>query len=149
MVDVIAQYYLWFKSIHIIALISWMAGLLYLPRLYVYHVGAEPGSPLSETFKGMELKLLRFIMNPAMILTYAFGGLLLLVPGVVVKPYGWLHVKLLLVLILTVFHGCLARWRKDFSRDHNLKSARFFRLANEVPTIIMIFIVFLVVMKPF
>jgi protoporphyrinogen IX oxidase len=140
--------YLIYKSLHLIALISWMAAIFYLPRLYVYHVGAKLGSEMDETFKVMEVRLLRIIMNPAMILTYLFGALLVNELGF--SNIGkWFHAKLLFVIILTAFHGYLAYVRKLFVKGCNKNSAFFYRLLNEVPTILMVLIVFLAVMKPF
>jgi putative membrane protein len=138
------------KAFHIIAVISWMAGMLYLPRLFVYHTAAAKGSELSETLKVMEARLQRFIIVPAMAATWILGLLLVFAFNVVdLSSDGWLHAKLLFVLILSGFHGALARWRKDFAADRNTRSARFFRIANEVPTVLMIVIVLLVVIKPF
>jgi protoporphyrinogen IX oxidase len=138
------------KAFHIIAVIAWMAGTLYLPRLYVYHVGAKPGSELSETLKVMEDRLLRFIINPAMAATWILGLLLVFAFNVVdIRADGWLHAKFLLVLLMSGFHGALSRWRKDFAADRNTRSAGFYRVANEVPTVLMIAIVILVVTKPF
>jgi len=135
------------KALHIIAVIAWMAGLLYLPRLFVYHADAEPGSKQSETFKVMERRLLRGIMNPAMILVWIFG--LLLAWRGEWWAAGWLHAKLTLVAVLTVVHHLYARWRKDFAADRNAKPATYYRWWNEVPTLLMVAIVFLVVLKPF
>ena len=135
------------KAIHIIAVIAWMAGMLYLPRLFVYHAQAQRGSIQSETFKVMEKRLLRIIINPAMALTWIMGLLLAWSAGFFVAP--WLHAKLLLVIILSGVHGFMARLVKDFAADRNVRPARFFRLLNEVPTLLMIAIVFLVVVKPF
>lgn len=140
--------YLWIKALHVISIIAWMAGQLYLPRLYVYHCEATPGSESSERFKVMERRLLRAIMNPAMIAAYVFGiTMLVLEPGWLHQ--GWLHAKLLFVALLTVNHGMLARWRKDFEADRNRHSQRFFRMMNEVPTVLMIGIVIFVIVKPF
>lgn len=147
MTDFVTEYYLFIKALHIIAVISWLAGMLYLPRLFVYHADKVPGSEASEMLKVMELRLLRYIANPALGMTFIFGGMLLFIPGIF--TFGWLHIKLTLVLFLAGFHGMCARWRKDFAADRNTKSARFFRIANEVPTLIMIVIVFLAVTKPF
>jgi putative membrane protein len=144
--------YLWVKAFHIIAVISWMAGMLYLPRLFVYHCDAEKGSVQSETFKVMERRLLRAIITPAMIATWIFGLWLAWIgPD---SRYGWfgagwLHAKLLLVLVLSAIHGIMARWVRDFAADNNQHSQRFYRIINEVPTILMILIVLLVVLKPF
>jgi protoporphyrinogen IX oxidase len=138
------------KALHIIAVISWMAGMLYLPRLYVYHAGAKTGSELSQTLKVMEERLLRVIIAPAMGATWILGLLLVFAFNVVdIRTDGWLHAKLLLVLIMSGFHGALSRWRKDFAADRNTRSVRFYRIANEVPTVLMIVIVILVVTKPF
>ena len=145
----LAEAYPWLKAVHVIAVIAWMAGLLYLPRLYVYHCGAEPGSVQSETFKVMERRLERAIMTPAMVAAWALGLALIATPGGAGLASGWLHVKLALVLALTALHGLMARWRLDFAADANRRSARFYRIANEVPTVLMIAIVVLVVVKPF
>jgi protoporphyrinogen IX oxidase len=145
----LAAAYPWLKSAHILAVIAWMAGMLYLPRLYVYHAAAAPGSDTSETFKVMERRLLRGIMNPAMIATVVFGTLLAGSPGLVDWHRGWIWVKLALVAALLAYHHLLARWRRVFAADHNRRSAIFFRVANELPTVVLIAIVVLVVVKPF
>lgn len=137
------------KSLHIVSMVAWMAGLLYLPRLYVYHSVVPPGSDRSETFKVMERRLLRGIMTPAMIATWLFGLVLAGTPGIVDWHRGWIWVKLTLVLALTLFHFLLSRWRQAFARDRNWHSTRFFRLINELPTVALIIIVVLVVVKPF
>jgi putative membrane protein len=149
MADLLTAWLPWTRAFHVIAVISWMAGMLYLPRLYVYHCGAEPGSPASEMLKIMERRLLRAIINPAMIATVVLGVLLLATPGAAEWSRGWIYAKLALVVVLTGFHGLLARWRKDFAEDKNLHSAAFYRVANEVPTLLMIAIVILAVVKPF
>lgn len=149
MQDFIATHYLWIKSLHLMALISWMAGIFYLPRLYVYHADAEKGSELSETLKIMERKLLKIIMNPAMIATWIFGLLLIKANPGVMTGQGWMHAKLVLVLCMSGFHGYLAYTRKIFLRDENKKSHKFFRKINEVPTLLMIVIVALAIVKPF
>ena len=141
--------YPWIKSFHIVSVVAWMAGLLYLPRLYVYHSMAPVESDLSETFKVMERRLLRGIMTPAMLSTWIFGLLLIGIPGVINWHMGWIWAKLALVGALTVFHIALARWRGKFSADQNRHSTRFFRLVNELPTLALIAIVVLVVVKPF
>jgi putative membrane protein len=144
--------YGWIKAFHIITVIAWMAGMLYLPRLFVYHCAAERGSVQSETFKTMERRLLRAIINPAMIVTWILGlWLAWLGPD---SRYGWfasgwLQAKIVLVLALSVVHGLLARWVKDFAADRNRHSPRFYRIINEVPAVLLIFIVLLVVLKPF
>jgi putative membrane protein len=139
--------YEWIKALHVIAVISWMAGMLYLPRLFVYHCEAEKGSQQSETFKVMERRLLKAIINPSMIVTW-LAGLYLAWAG---KWFSapWLHGKLLLVLVLSGVHGFFSRWVKDFAADRNLRSQRFYRIINEIPTVLMIGIVVLVVVKPF
>jgi protoporphyrinogen IX oxidase len=138
------------KAFHIIAVIAWMAGMLYLPRLFVYHADAAPGTQLSETLKVMETRLLRAIINPAMAATWILGLLLVFAFDVVdIRTDGWLHAKLTLVLILSGLHGVFSRWRKDFAADRNQRTARFYRIANEVPTVLMVAIVLLVVVKPF
>jgi putative membrane protein len=139
--------YLWIKALHIVAVISWMAGLLYLPRLFVYHAVAPAGSEQSETFKVMERRLLRFIMTPAMIATWIFGILLVLQGGWLAA--GWFHAKIALVLVLTVMHGLMSHWQDDFARDRNRHTQKFFRVANEIPTLLMIAIVILAIVKPF
>ena len=139
--------YEWLKAFHIIAVIAWMAGMFYLPRLFVYHVAADVGSIQSETFKVMERRLLRFIINPAMILTWVLGLWLAWEGGWFKMP--WLHAKLLLVLLMSGVHGVLSRHMKDFAADKRRKSAKFYRILNEIPTILMVLIVILVVVKPF
>ena len=141
--------YLWLKSGHVIAVTAWMAGLLYLPRLYVYHATAPVGSDQAATFAIMERRLLRGIMLPALILTYGFGIALATTPGVVDWREGWIWAKLTLVALLTVFHMLLARWRREFAAGRYPHTARFFRIANEVPTLMLIAIVVLVIVKPF
>lgn len=142
------EYYLWFKAFHLISIIAWMAGMLYLPRLYVYHADADKGSDKSETFKVMENRLLRFIMNPAMILTFVFGGIMLyLNPSLMQAP--WIHIKFLTVFAMLVIHMVFAKWRKDFASDINNRSAKFYKIWNEVPTALLIIIVILAVVKPF
>ena len=140
--------FLWIKALHIVAIIAWMAGLLYLPRLFVYHAGTTVGSEASETFKVMERRLLRAIMNPAMIAVFILGGALVMIEGSELMHAGWFHIKVLLVVALTVMHGLMARWRKEFERDERRRTAKFFRFANEVPTLVMIAIVILAVVKP-
>jgi putative membrane protein len=135
------------KAFHIIAVISWMAGMLYLPRLFVYHCDAEPGSKESETFKVMEHRLLRYIINPAMMVAWVLGLWLAYESGF--YKSGWFHAKLVLALVLSGLHGWLSRWRKDFAADRNRHSQKFYRIINEVPAILMVLIVLLVVLKPF
>lgn len=149
MLNILIEWYLWIKAIHIISVISWMAGLLYLPRLFVYHCKEEFGSKQDKTFQVMEGKLLRVIMNPAMTVTLVFGLLLAFVPGVFSHEEAWFSVKLLLVALMVVFHMALAKWRRRFSEGSNEKSEGFFRKANEIPTILMVSIIILVVVRPF
>ena len=139
--------YLWLKALHIVAAISWMAGMLYLPRLFVYHAAAEAGSAQSETFKVMERRLLKAIMLPAMIVTW-IAGIILMIQGQWFTA-GWFHGKLVLVLAMTAMHGLLSRWARDFAADRNRHSQKFYRIANEIPTVLVIAIVVLVVVKPF
>lgn len=148
--DWLSGLYLWLKALHIISVIAWMAGLLYLPRLFVYHAETAVGSSQSETFKTMERRLLRGIMNPAMVATYVFGILVLLTPEMIESWRSpWFHAKVGLIALLTIYHHVLARWRKAFAADTNRRPARFYRWINEVPTLIMVGIVILVVVKPF
>ncbi|MDE0540224.1 MAG: protoporphyrinogen oxidase HemJ [Rhodospirillales bacterium] len=149
MIELSATAYLWIKALHIIAVIAWMAGMLYLPRLFVYHCEAEPGSGLSETFKVMERRLLRAIVNPAMVAALVFGGILLANLGAEQWRDGWLHAKLALVVALFVMHHLMARWRKAFERDENTRPAKFYRRMNEVPAVLMAAIVILAVVRPF
>jgi putative membrane protein len=150
MSEFILQYYLWLKALHVIAFVSWMAGLLYLPRLFVYHADAKPGSEMSETFKVMEYRLYRYIMTPAMIATWAFGLCTLAAnwEGIMLDA-GWMHAKLTLVIALTGIHHVYGAWRKKFANDRNVKSGTFYRWWNEAPTIILIAVVILAVVKPF
>jgi protoporphyrinogen IX oxidase len=137
----------WIKALHIMAVIAWMAGLFYLPRLFVYHVDAPVGSVQSETFKAMERRLLKAIMNPAMIVVWLTGPWLAWSESFLHSP--WLHAKLALVLAMSALHGYLAGVVKKFAADANAKSARFYRILNEAPTVLMALIVILVVVKPF
>ena len=147
--DILVEIYPWVKSLHIISVIAWMAGMFYLPRLYVYHADAETGSDKSETFKIMERRLLRGIINPAMGMTFLFGILLLLTPGIIHWADLWIWLKLALVFMMAGFHGYLSRWRKEFAADENTRPAKFYRLVNEIPTVLVVGIVILVVVKPF
>ena len=139
--------YLWLKALHIVAVIAWMAGMLYLPRLFVYHSSAKPGSELSETFKMMERRLLNFIMMPAMIVTWIVG-IVLVFQGQWLGA-GWFHAKFVLVVLMTVLHGLFAHWVNEFSLDRNRHSQKTYRIINELPTILLIVIVVLVIVKPF
>jgi putative membrane protein len=137
----------WIKAFHVIAVIAWMSGLLYLPRLFVYHTETQPGSAESERFKVMEHKLLRSIMNPALIAVWILGPTLAWLTGA--YEDRWLQVKFVLVLGLTLTHHLFGRWRKDFELDRNTRSARFYRIWNEVPALLMVVIVILVIVQPF
>jgi protoporphyrinogen IX oxidase len=139
--------YLWLKALHIIAVISWMAGMLYLPRLFVYHAGVKPGSEQSETFKVMERRLLKFIMTPAMIVTWLIG-IVLMLQGLWLGA-TWFHAKFVLVLAMTVLHGLFTLWVKEFAFDRNRHAPKFYRIVNEIPTVLMILIVLLTTVKPF
>jgi len=150
MIDFLASLYPWVKALHIISVISWMAGLLYLPRLFVNHVEYGPvGSEMSEVFKGMEERLMRIIMAPAMIATWVFGLLMVFTPSIVdwSSVYPW--IKLVMILALTGFHHWLIKVRKEFAADKNQRSSKTYRMANEIPTVIMIVIVVMIVVKPF
>jgi len=147
--DVLSVLYPWVKSLHVMSVIAWMAGMFYLPRLYVYHCDTVPGSTDSERFKVMERRLLKQIINPAMISTWVFGLLLILTPGVVDWASGWWWVKFISVWLMSGFHGALSKWRRLFLEDRNTKPQRFYRIANEVPTVLMMIIVIMVIARPF
>jgi len=147
--DWVNDYYMWIKALHVISVIAWMAGMLYLPRLFVYHAEAPAGSDRSEAFKPMEHRLLRVIMNPAMIGVFLFGGLMLSAPGRFDWSEGWLYVKLALIGVLTALHHAYGLWRKDFAAGGNRRSARFYRTMHEIVTISMIGIVVMVIVRPF
>lgn len=147
--DFLIVAYPWIKSLHVISVIAWVAGMLYLPRLFVYHADAEVSSDKSETFKVMERRLLRAIMNPAMIATFVFGGFLLATPGAVDWGAIWIWVKLAAVGAMTVAHHVFARWFKEFAEDRNTRPAKTYRMANEVPTLFLIVIVVMVIARPF
>jgi len=148
MTDFLSHYYVWIKALHIISVMAWMAGMLYLPRLFVYHADVEKGSALSETFKIMERRLLRIIINPAMILAFVFAGLMMWANPDLMQA-GWFHVKLAFVIAMSALHGVFSRWRKVFARDENTRSAKFYRIWNEAPTLLLVIIVLLAVVKPF
>jgi putative membrane protein len=142
------DYFMWYKAIHVISVISWMAAMFYMPRLFVYHTRAETGSEMDKTFQIMEHKLLKIIMTPSMILTYFFGILIAYIYGFVALGV-WFHIKMTAVIGLTIFHGLLAKWRKDFINGNNHHSENFYRLMNEIPPILMIIAVIMVIVKPF
>jgi putative membrane protein len=139
--------YLWIKALHVLAVISWMAGMLYLPRLFVYHAETQRGSVTAQTFEVMERRLLRAIMLPAMLVTWATGLTLAIEGHWFSMP--WLHAKLFIVILLTACHGYFSLLRRQFAQDKNQHSSRFYRFMNEVPTVFLVFIVILVVVKPF
>jgi putative membrane protein len=143
----VAEFYPWIKAAHIIAVISWMAGLLYLPRLFIYHCQAQTGSDKSQTFKIMERRLFRAIMNPAMILVWITGPMMVYFGEFWAEP--WFLVKGVFIVVLTIAHHAFGRWRKGFEVDANTRSEKFYRIANEVPAVAMVAIVILVVVKPF
>lgn len=144
-----ALLYPWTKALHVASMVAWMAGMFYLPRLYVYHCETRPGTAESERFKVMERRLMKQIINPAMIATWSFGIILVLTPGIINWSAGWWHVKLLCVLLLSAFHGMMSRWRRDFLHDRNARPQRFYRMANEVPTVLMLIVVIMVIVRPF
>jgi putative membrane protein len=145
---VASSLYLWIKALHVISVIAWMAGQLYMPRLFVYHAAAPLGSSASETFKVMEAKLMRVIMTPAAIASWLFGGTMIVMNPTLLISY-WLPVKLLFVIGLTVMHILMNNWRRDFAADANHRSQRFFRIANELPTLALMVIVVMVIVRPF
>ena len=142
------NYYLLFKSLHLIAVISWMAGLLYLPRIFVYHVENSEKKEATEIFETMERKLYFYIMRPAMVTTWFFGIILIYINGLDVLSQLWMYIKLGLVLLLTIYHEYLGICLKSFKLNKNTKTSKFFRIINEVPTILLIFIIFIVIFKP-
>jgi len=142
------EYYLWLKALHLISVIAWMAAMLYLPRLYVYHCQVAAGSEADTLFKTMEVKLLRAIMNPAMTAAWVFGILMLIAnPALLEMP--WMHVKLTAVILMSALHGFASRWRKDFVNANNRHSERFYRAMNEVPAVLLVIIVIMVIVQPF
>ena len=148
MQEFLLQYYLWIKAFHIIAVMAWMAGLLYLPRLFAYHTQADHNTAQYETFKIMEARLLRIIMNPAMIASWTFG-ILMIIANPAIFENGWMHVKFTFVIIMTVLHMMFAKWRKLFAANKNGYSAKFFKIWNEIPAAIMVIVVIMAVAEPF
>ena len=140
--------YLTLKALHLIAVISWMVGLLYLPRIFVYHADVKPESDSYEIFSLMELRLMKYIMNPAMIATWIFGVWLVYLAGHEIAMQLWMQIKLILVVLLSGYHGFLSKCRKNFQNKLNLRTAKFYRIINEIPTVILIIIVFLVIFMP-
>ena len=148
MIELSGEAYLWVKALHMISVMAWMAGMLYLPRLFVYHCDAETGSELSETLKVMERRLLRLIINPAMISSWVFGLTMLVASGDVLWSQPWMIIKLVCVVFMSIAHGEMAKWRKEFEADRNRRSQKFYRIANEVPTILMVVIIIMAVVQP-
>jgi len=146
---VLTALYPWIKAFHVISMAAWMAGMFYLPRLFVYHCDVQRGSAESERFKVMEYRLLRQIINPAMVMTWLFGAVLVLTPGVIDWSEGWWWVKLASVLLMSGFHGAMSKWRRLFMEDRNTRPQRFYRIANEVPTLLLMVIVIMVIVRPF
>lgn len=142
------DYFMWYKAIHVISVISWMAAMFYMPRLFVYHTKADIGSEMDKTFQVMEYKLQKIIMTPAMITTYIFGIIIAYIYGFVALGV-WFHIKMFAVLVLTAIHGMLSKWRKDFAAGQNKHSAKFYRVINEIPVIFMVIAVVMVIVKPF
>ena len=147
--DFLGPFYLWTKSFHVISVIAWMAGIFYLPRLFVYHCSMARGSAESERFKVMERRLQKQIMSPAMLATWFFGVLLVLTPGAVDWTAGWWHVKLTAVVLMTGFQGVSGKWRRNFMEDRNVKPHTYYRVANEIPTVLMVVIVIMAIAMPF
>lgn len=147
--SLLAPYLPWLLALHVIAMVAWMSGLFYLPRLFVYHCQTVPGSAESERFKVMERRLLKQITTPAMIATWVLGLLLAGIPGLVDMHMLWFPAKIVLVILMSGFHGACGRWRRDFLADRRVRSEKFYRVANEVPTVLLVLIVILVVVKPF
>ena len=142
------NYYLLFKSLHLIAIVSWMAGLLYLPRIFVYHVENYKKKEVTEVFETMERKLYFYIMRPAMIASWLFGFILIYINGFEILSAIWLQVKLLFIIILSAYHEYLGKCMRSLKDGSNLKSSKFFRIINEIPTVLLILIVFIVIFKP-
>ena len=148
MIALSGEMYLWAKALHMISVMAWMAGMLYLPRLFVYHCNAELGSELSETLKVMERRLLRLIINPGMISSWVLGLTMLAGSGDVLWSQPWMIIKLACAVFMSIAHGEMAKWRKDFEADRNTRPQKFYRIANEVPTILMIVIIIMVIVQP-
>ncbi|MFP4097807.1 MAG: protoporphyrinogen oxidase HemJ [Alphaproteobacteria bacterium] len=149
MIEFLNEYYNWWLAMHILSFVSWMAGLLYLPRLFVYHAYSKPGSDQSETFKIMERRLYKYIMHPAMVASWVFGLIMLYARWELLIFTGWMQVKLVCVVIMTLFHFLMIKYLEDFEDDKNEKSHVYFRVLNEVPTVIMIVIVICAIVQPF
>ena len=147
-IELTGELYLWVKALHLISVISWLAGMLYLPRLFVYHCSAEWGSELSETLKTMERRLIRAIMNPAMIASWVLGLVMLAAGGSDLWFQPWMIIKLVCVFAMSVAHAKMSKWRKDFEADRNTRSHKFYRVVNEVPTALMVVVIIMVVVQP-
>ena len=141
--------YPWTKAFHVVSMVAWMSAMFYLPRLFVYHTETQPGSAESERFKIMERRLQKQILLPAMTATWLFGILLVLTPGIIDWSAGWWHVKLLAVPLMSGMHGAMSRWRREFLEDRNRHSSRYYRIANEIPTVLLLVIVVMVIVRPF
>ena len=148
MQEILNEYYLWIRAFHVISVIAWMAGLLYLPRLFIYHIGFAKESSTSDVFKLMERRLLRLIMNPAMISTWIFGVLMIMANPSLFEN-GWMHVKFTCVVLMTIIHMVFAYHRKQFEKGSNKKTTKYYRWINEVPTLLMIVIVIMAIVNPF
>ena len=148
MTELLFAIYPWLKALHLISVMAWMAGMLYLPRLFVYHCDANPGSELSETLKVMERRLLRAIINPAMVSSWLFGGAMLVAGGEELWLQPWMMAKLVFAVVMTVVHLKLALWRKEFEADNNRQTQKFFRIINEVPTLLLIGIIIMAIVQP-
>jgi putative membrane protein len=146
--SVLTALYPWVKAFHVISMTAWMAGMFYLPRLFVYHCDVQRGSAESERFKVMEYRLLKQIINPAIVMTWLFGVILVVTPGVIDWSAGWWWVKLTSVLLMSGFHGAMSKWRRLFMEDRNTRPQRFYRIANEVPTLLLMVIVIMVIVRP-
>ena len=142
------NYYLLFKSLHLIAVISWMAGLLYLPRIFVYHVENKEKKDATDVFEVMEKKLFLYIMRPAMIFTWIFGLILIYINGIEIFSQLWMQIKIVLVVLLSAYNDYLGKCLTSLKNNTNTRSSKFFRIINEIPTIILIFIIFIVIFKP-
>ncbi|MFT9016535.1 MAG: protoporphyrinogen oxidase HemJ [Acetobacter sp.] len=148
-IDALLPWTRWLLAFHVMSVMAWMAGLFYLPRLFVYHCQVVSGTAESERFKTMERRLLRAITTPAMCASFVFGTLLVLTPGAVDWQAGWWHLKLVSVVLMAGFHGLCARWCREFAHDDNRHAEKFYRIANEVPTVLMMVIVIMVIVRPF
>lgn len=148
-ISFLANFYPWTKAFHVISMIAWMAATFYLPRLFIYHCDVARGTESSERFKVMEYRLTKAIMNPAMIATWFFGITLILTPGIIDWADHWWQVKFICVILMAGYHGMLSRWRRQFMADANRHSQKFYRVMNEVPTVLMIVIVIMVIVRPF